>query len=186
MRYNYGMNQKISKADELFFVVDAADRPLQPLPRKQVHGTGVWHRASHVVLVNGRGEILCHRRALSKELDPGMWVAVFGGHLGPRDSYESAAKRELQEETGIVLDNLRLWRVHKFADPAGSNNEFQAVFVGRWDGQPSEVVFDDGEVEEVKWFPLGEVQKIIRANDPGWFTGAHQGQLVEALIKGEV
>jgi len=148
------MNQKSSKADELFFVVDEHDQPLAPLPRKLVHGHGVWHRASHVALVNGRGEILCHQRALNKEIDPGMWVAVFGGHLAPNEPYESAARRELQEETGVVADN--------------------------------QVRLDDGEVAQVKWFPFAAVQKAFAANDPQWFAGTHQPQLLEALIDGAV
>lgn len=180
------MNQMTAKADELFFVVDPQDKPLEPLPRKLVHGHGVWHRASHVAIVNGRGGILCHQRAFNKELNPGMWVAVFGGHLGPKDTYESAAERELQEETGIVLPHLRLWRIHKYIDPAGYNNEFQAVFIGRWEGTAAQVSLNDGEVQQVKWYPLGEVRKQFLHNNPSWFAGTHQLALTEALIHGKI
>ena len=85
-----------SKADELFFVVDEHDRPLAPLPRRLVHGHGVWHRVSHIWLVNDRGEVLCQQRAFNKELNPGFWEPFFGGHLKPTETYEAAAVRELR------------------------------------------------------------------------------------------
>ncbi len=51
------INQKHTKADELFFVVDEQDRPLAPLPRRQVHGSGAWHRVSHIGIINDHGEV---------------------------------------------------------------------------------------------------------------------------------
>lgn len=157
------MNQKITKADELFFVVDKDDRPQKPLARKLVHGRGIWHRVAHVWLWNNKGQILCQQRSLEKELLPGIWEPFFGGHMRPEESYEACARRELQEELGIRFSksDIQLWKVYKATDPGGYNNEFQGVFLAHWNGSEQDVTFDDGEVEQVAWKDLVDVQQLI-------------------------
>lgn len=148
----------------MFFVVDEGDRPLAPLPRKLVHGHGVWHRVAHIWVQNDRGQFLCQQRSLDKELCPGFWEAFFGGHVRPGEAYLDAAVRELGEELGINLpaQAFKLWKVYKFHDkPTNYNNEFQAVFVVRWNGDTQDATFDDGEVEQVAWKSPDEIKQAI-------------------------
>lgn len=157
-------NQKLSKSEELFFVVDEHDQPLPSLPRRLVHGHGVWHRVAHVWVVNSKNQVLCQQRSLEKELNPGRWEAFFGGHIAPDESYVQAAVRELGEELDIQTSPqaLKLWKVYKYSDPTGYNNEFQGVFVLQWNGKASDVSFDDGEVAQVKWVDWADAQTAIQ------------------------
>lgn len=175
----------MSKADELFFVVDEHDRPLPPLPRNQVHGHPVWHRVSHIWLVNNRGDILCQQRALTKELNPGFWEPFFGGHLAPDELYEQAARRELKEELGLQATDLRHWQTYKFHHPSGCNDEFQAVFIMRWNGQPTDVHFSDGEVAQVAWLPAAAVQKSVGTKHD-WTNCGYEQALLKDLADGKV
>jgi isopentenyldiphosphate isomerase len=172
------MTQRIAKADELFFIVDENDQPQPPLPRKLVHGHGVWHRVSHVWIVNDAGQILCQQRALNKELAPGCWEPFFGGHLSPDESYEDAAKREVQEELGIAVADLRQIKINKFTHPTGYNNEFQAVFATHWQGDAAALKFDESEVAQVAWRPQAEVAKAMQTNNPLW---SHTGYELAAI-----
>ncbi len=178
------MNQKLSKADELFFVVDENDQPQEPLPRKLVHGHGVWHRVSHVWVQNDKGQLLCQQRSLEKELLPGFWECFFGGHIRPNESYEDAAIREACEELGInvAAEGLRLWKVYKFSDGKGYNNEFMGIFVVKWNGDVEDLVFDDGEVAQAAWKDVAEIKQAIQDNGgKSWTNVGYELQLLDEL-----
>ena len=68
-------------------------------------------RLSSVVLVDRRGWLLLQERDEHPRLDPEKW-GFCGGHVEDGETFEAAAYRELEEETGIRLGPgaLRLWR----------------------------------------------------------------------------
>jgi isopentenyldiphosphate isomerase len=170
------MNQKLSKADELFFVVDENNQPRESLPRKLVHGHGVWHRVSHVWVQNDKGQLLCQQRSLEKELLPGFWECFFGGHIRPNETYEDAAVRETREELGINIsaDDLRLWKVYKFSDGQGYNNEFM--------GDVKDLTFDDGEVAQAVWKDILGIKQVIHENGgESWTNVGYESQLLDEL-----
>lgn len=71
--------------------------------RGQCHGDPTLaHRAVHVLVRNSRGDLFLQKRASTKCVQPGKWDSSVGGHLLPGESYEAAAKRELEEELGIT------------------------------------------------------------------------------------
>lgn len=177
------MNQKQAKADELFFVVDEHDQPLEPLPRKFVHGHGVWHRVAHVWLVNDSKQVLCQQRSMDKELHPGYWEAFFGGHIAPDESYVDAAQRELEEELGIEqpLEAFKLWKTNKRSDKSGYNNEFQGVFIVRWSGAEADLQFKDAEVERVAWKTVSEVKSALTTQS-NWVHVGYELDLLSELM----
>jgi isopentenyldiphosphate isomerase len=179
------LDQKTAKANELFFVVDENDNPLSPLPRKDVHGHGIWHRVSHVWLKH-EDKVLCQQRALSKELNPGYWESFFGGHLRPNESYEAGAVREMNEELGMVLkpSDLHFWKVYKFFDPRGYNNEFQGVFVVDWSGPINSLHFKDSEVKQVAWRKITDVMHAIQEQaKEKWTNCGYELDLLKELTK---
>jgi 8-oxo-dGTP diphosphatase len=64
-----------------------------------------------VVLVDRRGWVLLQERDEFPVIDPEKWGLV-GGHVEPGEDVETAAYRELLEETGVRLPagSLRPWR----------------------------------------------------------------------------
>lgn len=87
--------------DELIEVVDEHDDVLEVVPRERVQAERLRHRTAFVVVRSSAGEVLAHRRALTKRVAPGQWDLGFGGGVGVGESYEDAAARELLEEAGI-------------------------------------------------------------------------------------
>lgn len=174
-----------SKADELFFVVDENDQPLAPLPRKAVHGHGVWHRVAHIWILDGNGNVLCQQRSLEKELNPGGWEPFFGGHLRPDESYTDGARRELLEEIHLAPDTLVHDMTYKRHDIArdGYNNEFQGIFTAQWNGDLATLSFDDGEVARIEWQPLTQVLATLNAGNPLWTNCGYGQRFITELIK---
>jgi isopentenyl-diphosphate Delta-isomerase len=101
------MNPPKSEAqnlDELFDVVDEQDRVIGQATRREVHAKGLKHRAVHVLVFNGQGQVFLHKRSMLKDSAPGLWGASCAGHLDAGENYDQAALRELKEELGISVD----------------------------------------------------------------------------------
>lgn len=71
-----------------------ASHPFEP--------AGEQRRFAGVVLVDPRGWILLQERDEHPRIDPEKW-GLAGGHVDPGEDFETAAYRELEEETGVVL-----------------------------------------------------------------------------------
>jgi 8-oxo-dGTP pyrophosphatase MutT (NUDIX family) len=79
-------------------------------------------RFSSIILVDRRGWVLLQERDEHPVIDPEHWGFV-GGHVDDGESYEHAAYRELEEETGLrVTEGLirhgtfAVRHVHKDSD----------------------------------------------------------------------
>lgn len=61
------------------------------------------HTFAGVILVDPRGWILLQERDEHPRIDPETW-GLSGGHVEPGESFEVAAHRELEEETGVRIE----------------------------------------------------------------------------------
>ena len=104
--------------DELFDVVDGQDRVTGQASRREVHARELWHRAVHVFVLNGKGEVFLHQRSLTKDSFPGLWTSSCAGHVAAGDEYDETALREMEEELGLRLS--RKISPHKAA-PTGES-----------------------------------------------------------------
>lgn len=87
---------------EMFAIVDEAGNIVGVAPRRQCHGTpALIHRTAHVIVLARDGRVLLQKRAADKDIQPGKWDTAVGGHLHPGEDYETAARRELNEEIGL-------------------------------------------------------------------------------------
>lgn len=70
-------------------------------------------RIAGVLLVDSRNWVLLQERDEHAPRFPNVWGMV-GGHVEEGEDFETAAHRELEEETGLTLPtgSLRLWRAH--------------------------------------------------------------------------
>jgi len=67
---------------------------------------GLLHRAVHVLVFNREGYLFLQKRSATKDIQPNKWDTSVGGHPGPGEEIDKAAKREAREELGITLNNL--------------------------------------------------------------------------------
>ena len=95
-------------ASELFPVVDENDRVVRDAPRSEVHGNNLRHRAVHIFIFNGRGEVFLQKRSRWKDRHPLLWDSSAAGHVDAGEEYDTAAIRELQEELGISAELKRI------------------------------------------------------------------------------
>lgn len=165
--------------DELLFCVDEENNPIDPKPRQLVHQTGIWHRTSHVWIVNNNHEILCQRRSLLKDKAPGLWEGFFGGHIPPQTSYLDHALTELKEEVGLKVEKQDLKELFIYKLERGK--EFVGVFLLNWNGIESELVLEPDEVDQVRWYSKNTLRDQLNKNNGQWSVMGYEDKLFELI-----
>ncbi|MBU3896354.1 MAG: NUDIX domain-containing protein [Nanoarchaeota archaeon] len=153
---------------ELFDILDEnGNKTGKTENKKIIHEKGLWHSAVHIWIYNSKGEILLQKRAMNKDYWPGRWDISSAGHISAGETPEHSVVRELEEELGIkvMLSNLKKIKIRKSTNSVPEinyyNNEFDHVFLFRFDGDISELKFEDGEVEKVKFISAERFEKEL-------------------------
>jgi isopentenyl-diphosphate delta-isomerase type 1 len=147
---------------EVIDVVNERDEVIGVKDKDAVHRDGDFHRAARIYVVNSNGEILVHKRAATKKLNPDLWDVTVGGHVHSGETYEDAAKRELEEELGIRdngLIEIGKWMGHPNAS-SPLERLMVKIFLAKFDGNAEELAFDKVEISNVKFVGIPELEKI--------------------------
>jgi len=135
-------NQEQS-GDEVVDLIDADNRVIGQTSRREVRARNLLHRGVGILCRNPEQAIYVHRRTNTKDVFPGMYDMFVGGVVASGESYETAAKREISEELGIVGPEPRFLFHHLYKGPL--NHSWVAVYDVEWDGpirhQESEVAW---------------------------------------------
>lgn len=152
---------KAQRADELFDVVDSDDRVVGTATRGEVHARGLWHRALHVLVFNGVGQVFLQKRSMAKDMAPGCWDSSCSGHLDSGEDYDVAAVRELGEELGLT--NLAGPPPRWFRLAACVETGWEFVWVYRL-AHEGPFVLHPAEIDAGEWLAPAEVTRRIAAN----------------------
>lgn len=141
------------------------------LPRHEAIAQGAWCQTTNVFVVNGKGEVLCHQRSLTKERLPGGWSTHLGGHVSENEGFDDNARKELEEEAGLVLpaESIIPWRTSRLERA----RIWMRDYVAFYDGSAEELTPQPGEVERFVWMSPEAIAKRIQAEPHMWFAGAH-------------
>ncbi len=96
-----------ASAQEPVLHVDEHDRVLGVVPRSQVQEEGLITRCTYIFVFNSAGLLCMHQRTLHKRLYPGYWDVAAGGLVSAGETYLQGARRELEEELGVVDAELK-------------------------------------------------------------------------------
>lgn len=116
---------------EIFDVVDEQDAVIGQASRGHVHAEKLRHRAVHIFVYNGRGEIFLQKRSRWKDKQPRKWDSSAAGHVNAGDDYDTTAPRELREELGIDAPVLRTGEI---AACRNTGWEFVKIYRAQHDG----------------------------------------------------
>lgn len=131
--------------------------------RKYVGHSLVMTVGCGVLVENDKGQLLLQRRS-----DTGEWC-VPGGALEPGETYIEAAKRELKEETGILVSDLKLFGLYSGADreihyPNGDVvYSLSVIFITK--NFSGEISSPDGEALEHRFFDRESIPKDLFVPD---------------------
>ena len=103
-----------SPGDEPVEAVDPDGRVERIVSRREMRAGNLRHRATFVVVQNGHGDVLVHQRARWKDIWPSRWDLAFGGVCGVGETWDVAARREVQH---VQLHAERARRVDGVGEP---------------------------------------------------------------------
>ena len=145
-------------SDEIFDVVNERDEIIGRETRREVHRTGLKHRAVHVFVFNSRGEIFLQKRSMTKDSSPGLWDSSASGHLDCGEDYDACAMRELREEIGLDVSTCprRLFKIEA-CDQTGQ--EFVWLYQCESEGP---FTLHPEEIERGEWFAPERVTAWVK------------------------
>lgn len=117
-----------------------------------------------VIITNRDGKVLL----LEHLLRPGSGWGIPGGFIEHGEQPEAAARREIREETGIALENLRMLRLRTI------NRHIEFLFRAESNETPQ---VRSREIISLDWFAVDEI--------PAEMNEA-QRMMVEKVLKGEI
>ena len=115
------------------------------------------------VVVNPKNEVLL----LKHILRGGTGWGIAGGFLDHGEQPEAAVRREVREETGIEISDVRFVKVHTIG------RHIEMIYSARSDGEPRVL---SPEITELGWFRPDSL--------PEGVTKAHKNLIDEVLARG--
>ncbi len=103
-----------------------------------------------IVVVRRHGEILMTRKA---EWQAGRYSLV-AGFLDMGECLEEAVVREVREETGVEVENVRYVGSQSWPFPSQLMTGFVADYAG------GEIRVEEKELEDARWFPVDDLPKL--------------------------
>lgn len=136
------------------------------ISKREAHKTGKWHGSIHVLIVNkNKSKTLLQKRCAQKELYPNMWDIAVGGHISASEDDLTSARRELEEELGIDLEELKIEKVDRITEKLRNNgiisSEYVSIFVAYSDVDINEIKLQVEEVSEAKWCTKQELNRLV-------------------------
>ena len=120
----------------------------------------------------GVSEVLLIRRG--RDPFAGCW-ALPGGFVEMDETLDTAAARELEEETGLT--GIALEQFHAFGDP-GRDPRGRSIAVAYWGMAPEDAAVQGGDdAAEAAWFPISALPPLAFDHD----GIIHRGRLAGAI-----
>jgi ADP-ribose pyrophosphatase YjhB (NUDIX family) len=105
------------------------------------------------VLVIKDGQILLGKRS-KKILEAGKW-GLLGGFVDRDETLQEAVKREVMEESGYQVQNIKLLTIRD--NPERPHDDRQNIYFVFLSEATDKITNHDWEIEDLQWFAFDEI-----------------------------
>ena len=121
---------------------------------------GLYHLGSDVWIINNENKIFIQKRSPEKKMSPNVWAMTGGSAIAGEDS-KHAIIRESKEELNIDIkeEDLKLGTRFK------TGNVWIDTYFLRLELDFNNLILQDGEVDEVKWATIEEIDSLVANNN---------------------
>ncbi len=149
--------------DEWLDEVNEQDEVQGRKRRSEIHRLNLRHRSVHILVFDQGGRLFLQRRALNKDINPGLWDTSAAGHVDAGEDIWTSALRELQEELGLT-PKTPLECLLKLEAEAATGWEFISLF--RTVAE-SPMILEPEEIQEGQWMSEKAVDAWIEMGGNG-------------------
>lgn len=169
--------QTTDPQDELFDLVDAQGLVIGQATRAECHRRpDLCHRAVYVLVFNHERALYLQKRSSTKDTNPDRWTVSVSGHLELGEDYESAARREIEEELGTSCGELNPLKTWRFLTPV---EQERVVFYETVHDGP--FTLNQQEISEGRFFSFEELSE--RFGNPDFPLTPVMRHLLESWVK---
>lgn len=126
-----------------------------------------------IMAVHHQGSVLLGRQ---RSWRPGMYSAL-AGFLEPGETLEDAARREVFEEAGIVVGEVR----YVASQPWPFPGSLMIGLIG--EARSTEIRLDEKELEDARWFGAEEARTMIERTHPQGLFAANPMAIAHHLVR---
>lgn len=161
---------------EIIDIVDSQDNVIWQIERKQCYIDCTTNRIVSILLFNNEWKLALQKRSKTSSFMPwALWLSAWW-HVSTWETYEIAARKELQEELWIevplemkykLYDNRAVvnWKYHKHSlDVPHYFFEWIFEWIYNWDFYFN--TEENDEVDDVRFFSLEEIKEMIEKEVP--------------------
>lgn len=137
--------------------------------REECHKKGLWHRAVYAFIIDDNGNILLQKRSKNKKLWPNMWDVTVGGHVNSGEFGRQALIREIKEELGIEINDIKYLIGSTSINEKGDiiDKHYNECYLITKNIDITEIKTQKEEVSEVQYFSKDELLEKISNNYDG-------------------
>jgi 8-oxo-dGTP pyrophosphatase MutT (NUDIX family) len=150
--------------EEYLDIIDINNSIINKATKSDAHQNGLRHRVSAVLLKREDGKYL-FPTASNLKVESGKLFHSSAGHVCSGESYMQTAIRELEEECGIKVNQVKL--LDSFCFEYDYENRIEKerfeIFEAEYIKSMGEIILNSEQVNE-KWLSLDQLQKIFIEN----------------------
>ena len=127
---------------------------------------------------DGHGNLLMHKRSKNCRDEQGRWDPG-SGSMEFGETFLQTAKREIQEEYGVIPKNLKLWAVNNALRWHGKTRThwIAALFTAEVDPRKAKIG-EPEKMDDIGWFPIDKLPRPLHS-----MTRKHLKMIREAGAK---
>jgi len=151
--------------DELIDILHTNGKPTGITAMKsKVHQKGLFHATVHIWFYTTDGEILIQKRAITKNVYPGLWDVSVAGHIGAGEAILDSAIREVKEEIGLEITENQLLKIGVFKSVQKHSEqlidcEYHHTFLSELKMPLENLTKQQSEVDDLKLVSIKQFEK---------------------------